>query len=122
MAGFVDKIKELLPPDSEMVRHIMAIVTGRDDDLQNALLQGHYHTSAITDANNANRILKAARRAGIGTGLWELARLLGTEPDRYGITKPTLEQKTMDQIAKAAKESGIPGHIATIIRAETTQR
>ena len=122
MAKFVNKIQELLPPDSEMVRHIMTIVTSRDDDLQNALLQGHYHTSAITDPNNANRIIKAARRAGFSTELWELAKLLGIEPDNYGITKPTLEQKTMDQIAKAAKESGIPGHIVTTIRAETTQR
>ena len=61
---FIDRMQNILPPDSEMVSHIMRLITGRDTQAQDLLLAHGLQTVPMTSDNNTNRIIKAARRAG----------------------------------------------------------
>ena len=77
----------------------------------------------MTGPNGANRIIKAARRAGLRqTELWKLARTMGLDPDRYGIRRPTLAPEAMDRIAQAARETGIPDNLIAMVREEPAMR
>ena len=119
---FIDTLTEILPSDSEMVSHVMRIITWRDDQTQDALLQGMLKTTPTTTNNGANRIIKAARRTGLRqTELWELARLLRVDPGQYGINRPTLDEETLEQIVQAATDAGIPDSLIAMVREETTE-
>ena len=120
LLSLMDTVSANLPRDTDMPRHILRIVTGRNDSVQDLMLLGHMDTPPVTTRNGAARIIRAARRAGLNeTDIWELGRFLKTDPDQHGIRRPAADGQALKHISDTARKAGIPDAIIAMIREET---
>ena len=121
-SNFMLRLNDALPENSDMVNHVMRLITARDNSAQDLLLRGRLHTSPILDRNANTKFIKAARSAGLRpAALWEIAMFLNLNPQDYGISRPTLSPEALRELALAADEAGIPGHIVTMVSQETAE-
>ena len=100
----------------DLPKHMMQTLCGGDQDLQRHLLQGHLTTMQTMDDNHVNRMVKLARRGGMGNAeLWTLINLTGAQPEQYGVTRPALDENLIEALHAVAGNSEIPEHVLTLL-------
>ena len=118
---FVLRLDHALPKNSDMTTHVMRLITAHANSTQDLLLRGELETIPLLNPNASNKVLKAAKSAGLRpAALWELAQLLNIDPDRYGISRPTMPPHALAELQEAALDAGIPDHIVAMVKQETT--
>ena len=100
----------------DLPKYMMQTLCGGDQDLQRHLLQGHLTTMQTIDDNHVNRMVKIARRGGMGNAdLWTLINLTGAQPEQYGVTRPALDENLIEALHAVAGNSEIPEHVLTLL-------
>ena len=107
----------------DLPKHIMEILCGGDQDLQQHLLRGHLTIQQTMDDSQLNRVVRAARRGGMpDADLWTLIKLTGADPGQYGVSRPALDDNLILSLAHAASNAGIPNHAIQLLAEELRPR
>ena len=109
---FMDRVRELLD-DSTVVDYVFRCATARNRDLGKLMTPPGASAPALADPEQATAILAAARDSGMSnTQLWELALVLGVEPDEHGLAAPRISEEAYDTLALSTNLFGIPAILA----------
>ena len=109
VGDLIESLEEIFPERSDMTMHVMRIITGRDQGVQDIILPRGLATQPLARRNDITRLVSAARKAGLRkTEMWELARFLGMDPGSHGIERPEMDPETAERVGRAMLTAGIP--------------
>ena len=95
--------------DSDVTSHLIRSATHHERELGMLLNPSDIYTTPIATITQVNAIIKAGRAAGMSdVNLWEMAMLIGAEPENHRLTAPTISSDTSEFLQNVAEKYGLP--------------
>ncbi len=108
MTSFLNRMRRTLD-DPAVADYLFRSLTGHDPTLAALLTPPELEPPALAEPRQADALLDAGQASGMDDAkLWELALLLGVDPDDYDIPPFAINMRAFEELEQANKDWGIP--------------
>ena len=108
MTGCLNRMRRTLD-DPAVADYLLQSLTGHDPILAALLTPPDLEPPALVEPHQATALLDAGQASGMNEAqLWELALLLGVDPDDYDISPLAINMRAFEELEQANKDWGIP--------------